>query len=133
MDYENFKAMMTNYATNKRKLLEAKQELEVLFYEMTGVKGVAFDRMPGSHNPSAAEEGKLNQVEKYNDKLKDIQYYEKCIAYVEEYSKRIPTDLWKLLYEKYVLGITYEKLGERFGYSNNGMYHYLKREIEKYL
>ena len=133
MDYENFKSMMSNYAFNKRKLQEAKEELEVLFYEMTGVKGVAFDRMPSSFNPSVAESYRLDQVEKYNDRQKDIQYYQKCIAYVEQYSKRIPTDLWKLLYEKYVLGVTYQQLGERFGYSNNGMYHYLKREIEKYL
>lgn len=133
MDYDNFTSMLKNYAKNKKKLTEAKEELKILFYDMTGVKGVSFDRLPGSFNPSAAEGHKLEQIERYNDKQKDIQFYQDAIKFVESYQDRFPEDLWGMLYDKYVEGKTFKSVGMKHGYSTNGIWVMMKRETEKYL
>lgn len=75
----------------------------------------------------------LTLEDKFNEKENEIKRYEAAIANVETMEKKIPKELWAMLHEKFIQGKTYEYMGIKYGYSNNGMWHWLKRETERFL
>ena len=51
----------------------------------------------------------------------------------EDILNRMPKTLREMLIEVFVYGKTYRAVGEKYGYSYNGAWHYIKRETEKFL
>lgn len=133
MDYKTLATDMAEYRENKKRLVKAKGELDVILYDLCGVRGVSYDSIMVHGNPTQKALNWLTTDEKFNDKENEIKRYESAIANVETMEKKIPKELWAMLYEKFIQGKTYEYMGIKYGYSNNGMWHWLKRETEKFL
>lgn len=133
MDFKTFTNNLSNYSNMKRELERAKQDLEVLLYDLSGVKGVGYEQVTGTTNESVKALKWLTLDDKYNSKLNEVEYYERAIKSVDDILKRLPTDLYEMLMCKFVVGMTYEQVGRKFGYSNHGMWQYLKRETERFL
>ena len=133
MTYEVFTKNLSQLKSYKKMKKELKSDLDIILYDMTGVKGVRYDSIPMSFNPSLSAIKSLEMVEKYEDKLREFNWVCMCIEEVEKTLEGMPEEIQTMLKEKYVKGITYQKLGEKYGYSDNGLWHYMKRETEKYL
>ena len=84
-------------------------------------------------NPSAIEEKRLELIDKYNEKEKELEFTKLAIAQTEDVLGRMPSMLRDMLVEVFVNGKTYRSVGEKYGYSYNGAWHFIKRETEKYL
>ena len=124
MDYKTFATDMAEYRENKKRLVKAKDELDAILYDLCGVRGVSYDSIMVHGNPTQKALNWLTLEDKFNEKENEIKRYESAIANVESMEK---------LHEKFIQGKTYEYMGIKYGYSNNGMWHWLKRETEKFL
>lgn len=133
MDYRTLTFAMSTYKENIISLRKAEAELEVIFYDLTGVKGVNAEQQGGSTNTLQKALNWHTQDEKYNAKLREVEYYQRALKIVEDAKKKIPSELWQMLEDKFVRGMTYSALGNKYGYSDHGIWTMMKRECERYL
>ena len=133
MTYAIFTANLRNMREMRRELKKIEDELEVILYDMTGVKGVRYDNTPGTFNPRLHDLKRLEDIDKYDDKLREYNYLLITINETEEILKRMPARLKPILNDIYVKGMTYRNAGEKYGYSDHGLWEYLKRETERFL
>ena len=133
MDYRTFTTNLSNYKRYQEDLIKVNTDLEQIFYLLRGVKGVGYSDNSGTTNESQKALNWLTLDEKYNLKLREKEFIVQAISQVENILGRMPEDLREMLMKVYVDGWTFRKLGEKVGYSYNGMWQYLKRETEQYL
>ena len=133
MTFETFTAGLSNLKEYKHTLIKIESDLSLILYEMTGVKGISYDKQPASYNPSLTEQKRLEMVERYNDKQKEYDFTLLSIQQIEKTLSRMPQDLQIMLSEKFINGMTYEEIAKIHGYSANGMWHFIRRETEKCL
>jgi hypothetical protein len=133
MDYKTFTNDLSNYNENILRYQKAKDELEVILYDLCGVRGVSYDSIMVKGNPSVKALNWLKQEDKYNEKEAELRRYETALVNVERAKKKIPMELWVMLTDKFVRGMTYTQVGMKYGYSGRGMWAYLRRETERFL
>lgn len=133
MDYRTFCIDLENYAENLKRLKKAEDELEVILYDLCGVRGVSYDSIMVHGNPSQKALNWLKLEDKYNAKESEVERYRTAIRNVEQVKKRLPKELWLMLNDKFVKGMTYSALGIKYGYSDHGIWQMMRRECEKYL
>lgn len=133
MDYKVFTANLTNLKRLKESEESLKTKLDLISYDLEGVKGVRYDSVTVHGNPSVIEE-KRHEMRDELDKIeKELEFTKLAIMQTEETLNRMPKTLREMLIEVFVNGKTYRSVGEKYGYSYNGAWHYIKRETEKYL
>ena len=133
MEYRVFTSMLANRDRIIKSIAELKVRLEVAEYNETGVKGISYTKTPLSHNPTLSALKRLELVDKVDDLKREINFLSQMIEETEIVLSRMPEELQNMLIEKYVKGETYVSLGIKYGYSDNGMIYWLKKETEKYL
>ena len=133
MTYEVFTRNLMCLKPYRKMRKELKGELETIFYDMTGVKGVSFGNVPVSFNPSMEAIKKLEMVEKYEDKLREYNFVNLCIQEIEKQLDRMPDNIKAMLTDVYVKNMTFAKASVKYGYSDGGFWNMLKRETEKHL
>ena len=133
MEYRVFTSMLANRERIIKSIAELKVRLEVAEYNETGVKGISYTKTPLSHNPTLSALKRLELVDKVDDLKREINFLSQMIEETEIVLSRMPEELQNMLIEKFVHGKTYMELGNKYGYSDNGMIYWLKKETEKYL
>ena len=131
MTYEIFTSNLKNLKRMKSEYERLKDRLSDLIYLETGVKGVSYDSVMVSHNPSLSALKRLEMIDVVDDLCREINFLAVCIAETEGILAKLPDELQQMLKEKYIKGWSYEQLGEKYGYSRSGMWAMIKREIEK--
>ena len=133
MDYKVFTSNLANLHRLKVTKENLEGELELIIYDLGGVKGIHYDSVMVKGNPSVIEEKRLELIDKYNEKEKELEFTKLAIMQTEETLNRMPQTLREMLIEVFVNGKTYRAVGEKYGYSYNGAWHYIKRETERFL
>ena len=133
MNYNAFKNELRNYYSYLKSVDEIREEIELIHYEMTGVKGIRYDREPSSFNPELSEEKKLELIEEKEEKELELRFTLNAINLIEKkISKLSPGDkdaCLKIIAE----GISYEDVSRSKGYSKGGMWKRIRRELTKIL
>lgn len=130
MNYEIFISELRCYRHYVYESEKVRSKLEEIDYELIGVKGVRYDKAPGTHNPSLQAERRLELIEKraeIESELKKLEVKKKMI--VDEFNK-LDTHT-KLMCLEVMNGKTLKQIAEKFGYSESGLMRKLKREIER--
>ena len=137
MTYELFTQILTIIGEYERAIHDTRDKLEVLFYHETGVKGLSYTHTPLSHNPSLSALKRLDSIEEIDELEREINSMSEEMksfqTKTDEVMKRMPEKLREMLTDKYIKGLTYIEIGEKYGYSNAGIWHAIRRETEKYL
>lgn len=133
MDYKTFTNDLANYYRNLESWKKAKDELEVILYDLCNVRGVSYDSIMVHGNPSQKALNWLTLDERYNDKVNEVERYEVAIRNVHTAKRKLPKKLWLMLKEIYVDGQTFRSVGLKYGYSDHGLWQMLRREVEKYI
>ena len=131
MNYEVFKNELKNLKAYLESKNELETELEVLWYDLTGVKGVRFDVEHVSYNPQLAEQLKLELIDKIEHKEKELDFTCLAIERNETHLKALPSDIRLCCKQIFIQGKTFAEVGRNVGYSANGIYQRIKREVEK--
>jgi len=133
MNVETFKKQLSSYRDFKKVLLRVNSEISDVLYELTGVKGVRFDRSPSSYNPNLAETKRLELVDKYNEKLLEKEYIEKGIEFIEYKLSKMEEDDKKIVLAILADNVSYERMGGKVGYSRTGIWSKVQRDLKKIL
>lgn len=133
MDYKVFTSNLANLKRLKDSEESLKTKIDLISYDLEGVKGVRYDSVSVHGNPSVIEEKRHEMRDKLDKIEKELEFTELAIAQIEDVLNRMPKTLREMLIEVFVYGKTYRAVGEKYGYSYNGAWHYIKRETEKYL
>lgn len=124
-----FKNELRNYRFYESKIKELTQEINKIYYELTGVKGICYDRQPGSTSPEA-KSGKMydsyNKIDALSSKL---SVYKAKFNSLECVLNKLDCDAKKLIINVYVEGKTYRELSEIMKLSPSAI-HY---EVTKHL
>ena len=133
MNYKIFTANLSNLKRMKAEHARMAVRLEDLIYLETGVKGVSYDNIMVSHNPSLSALKRLEMVDKVDDLCREINFLAIVIDETERTLNKMPKELKSMLMDKYVKGWTFDKVGEKYGFSHSGIQYKMEKETEKYL
>lgn len=131
MDYQRFKNEISNLKAYYRSMVELEEETERLFYELTGVKGLRYDRQPTSYNQQMSESYRLELIEKLEQIEKEKDFTREVIDRYEKQLNRLPDDIRVMVVLLFIEGKTFREVSEMVGYSDHGLYYMIKKEIEK--
>lgn len=128
-------------------LRDLQMKIEEIEYQEQNVKGIRYDKEPGSHDPNA-EQYRLELVEKKNEleqmidrtMLKYLPIKKSVIDALEKMKipdRIIVCEKYGLTYEKMEKGViiifrkgkTYDQLNRKYHHAN--LWRYIKAEVEK--
>ena len=133
MDYGVFTSNLANLRKIRKDIDSVKTKLEVMEYVETGVKGIDYNHTPVSHNPSFMALKRLDLVDEVDELTRELNCLLMMADEIETLLNRMPEELKNMLTEKFIKGWTYEKVGEKYGYSHSGIQYRMRVETEKYL
>ncbi|MBR0456513.1 MAG: hypothetical protein IJJ01_07560 [Firmicutes bacterium] len=133
MKVEAFKDLLKHYYDYQMSILQIKEELDVLLYEMTGVKGISYDKIPSSFNPEISEDRKLDFIERLNEKEAELDFTYAAIKLIEMKLSKMTEEEKTLCVEILNRKITYEEAGRNNKYSTSRMWKIVKENLKKVL
>lgn len=133
MQYKSFTTNLSNLSRYRKDKEDLKLKLEALETAEQGVGAIDYSKIPGSPNPSQMALKRLELVDKVDALQTELYFLEIAIIQVESTLSRMPEDLQGMLIDIFAKGKTYREVGLKHGFSDNGFWHYLKRETERYL
>ena len=133
MEYEVFTANLSKLKLIRVSIENVKSKLYVKEYLETGVKGIDYTHAPVSHNPSITASKRLDLVDEVDELVRELNALTMMADEIESILNRMPEDLQSMLTEKFVKGWTFDRVGEKYGYSHSGIQYKMRAETEKYL
>lgn len=133
MSYKSFKRELENYEEYHVIVFELKREIADMFYELTGVKGVSYEKQPSSFNPELSAERKLELIDLYNQKLEELKHYQSTIRYVDMKLRGLTDEEKRIILDVASGRITYEEAGKQYGYSKGHMWKKVRKILEEIL
>ena len=133
MKYEEFKRELENYHRNIENIEKLKEELDEIDYEMSGVKGVRYDKERASFNPELARKWFYYLSEKRSEKELELEYLIASSRMVENKLRKLPEEDKDICMKIIAEGISAEKVRIEKGYSRSGIWKRIKRELTKIL
>ena len=102
MTYETFTANLKCLKAYKKEKKRVLEELDLILYRETGVKGISYDKIPTSGNPQQIAFNRLEMVEDYEAKLKEYEFICSAIRETEKCLNRMPKELKYMLKDIFV-------------------------------
>lgn len=133
MDYKIFTSNLMNLKRMKGEHKRLSLRLDDLIYLETGVKGVSYGQVMVSHNPSLTALKRLDMVDKVDDLCRELNYLTMAIDETEKALNKMPKELKGMLTDKFIKGWTYDRVGEKYGFSHSGIQYRMEKETERYL
>lgn len=131
MEYRTFRNEISNLRSYYEAKCQTEDEIDLLWYELTGVKGVSFDRQPTSFNPSLSEQTRLELLDKIEQKEKELDYLWMAIERYEKNLNRLSDEVRGYVEQLFILGETFETVGKRTGYNKGSIAYKIRSEVEK--
>lgn len=130
MNYTIFNNELRNYRSYQREVSNIREQIDVLMYQLRGVKGIRYDKEMGSWNPGALERYRLDLLDKIEEKEQELDFTMLAIQTFERKLNRLPKNVKKICLQ-IADGKTYEQIANDIGYSVGGLWLMIKREVEK--
>lgn len=129
MTVEEFKACFKSYVNFVKEEKKIEDKIEELYYELSGVKGIRYDKIPSSFNKELANERQLLLIELINTKQAELKYKRAQFEYFELLMSKFTKEEIVLLYRLLIKEQTYDSVGLDLGYSASGFWKYVERLI----
>ena len=133
MKVEAFKDLLKHYYDYQESIVQIQEDMDLLLYDMTGVKGISYDKIPLSFDPKLSEQIKLEYIERMAEKEAELDFTYAAIRMIEMKLSKLPKEDKKICLDILNRNITYEEAGKKIGYSKHGMWQSVKRKMEKIL
>jgi len=133
MTSKEFKASFEDYDNFLKREAELKEKIEMLYDDLSGVKGIRYDKIPSSYNPEAIETRKLELIDLINLKQAELKVLQSKYDYFRMVLSKLDEESIELLRRLIVKKQSYEKVGNEMGYSTGGLWKYVDRLIESIL
>lgn len=134
MEYQIFKLKMNLLRENLQAKKELTEQIENIEYQMSGVKGIRYDKEHSSFNPTIASEIRNDLSEKlseYERKLEEVNKWlslleTECYGWLNSFTPKNR----KMAEMVFLKGMTFYQVGKKMGYSDNAVWHRIKKEVE---
>ena len=130
MDYKAFKNELESYYKHLRNVDQLREDIELILYEMTGVKGVRYDKEPTTYNPQLSNERKLELIEEKEEKEIELEYTMASIRLIERKLAKLSDEDKQICLKIISEGVSAEKVRKQVGYSKSGIWKRIKRELQ---
>ncbi len=130
MQAEDIKHALRNYNELKEWVEQARNQLEVIQAKMEKTGGSIIKKPEGSFDRSKFM---LSAIEKKDRIFKRIETYNYYYSIANEFMTWCDDDVQSMVVDKYVKGMTYEDLSEKYCYSTRHISRIIEREIEQFI
>lgn len=131
MEYKRFKNELSNYRSYQKSLIKIDEEIENIIYEMTGVKAIRYDKQPLSFNPELSADMRDKLSKRLEEKESEKDHTLMKLQDIDRNLAKLPDDIKIICTMLFVDNMSFNKVGRIVGYSNNGLWHRIRKEIEK--
>lgn len=131
MTYDQLRNEIRNYRQYLKDVERLKLEISNIWYELSGVKGVSFDRIPTTPNLKATESRKLELIEKKDELMLEYEHALISVKLIEMKLSKLNEEDKKTCLRIMADGESFESVGQSMGYTKSGMWRRLKRMLEK--
>ena len=134
MRFDIFTLRMKMYQNLLDTKMEIEDEIDFLCYHYCGVKAISYDRetIISTHKP---DEKLMILSEKLEQPQRELDFVNNAIKQikplVDECLDKLPDDIKRATQMLFFEKMTYRDVGKAFGYTDNGMWHKIRREVEK--
>lgn len=144
--YEELMAELRTIRAYLSSINQIQGEIDLLLYDMANVRAIRYDREPAHAPESVREERRLELIEEKAEKERELDMTvlayglirDRCLKALDEQEPLIRD----VLLDRFGLSLgagefavegrikTYEELGDLYGYTSQGLYSKIKREIK---
>ena len=127
---EDVKHALLNYHKFKEWIQTCRDEIEVIETKQTKTGG-SIIRMPEQpQNQSSKQIHWIMAKDKFNDRIKSYNYF---IELAEDFIKSVPPSSRCLVYDRFIVQMSYEDLEKKYAYSQRHIRRKIDRLIERYV
>lgn len=126
-----FKNELRNYRQYRDALQDQNETLDRLFYELSGVKGVRFDRLPAGSNYRLTEQRKLDLLEDIACVQNEADRLSKQLEMINAVLSEMEEEARDAMIEIYTCGRRYIDVAQKYHVSPSGLQKRIDREILK--
>lgn len=127
---ELFKEEMKYYIWLKDTIKRLKNKIDDLFYEMTRVKGISYDKERVMQNSQKLNEQQLDMIEKYNDLIMSLKIYEDRLNFLDNVLNTMNLYDRKMFLLKYEDGLTFQQIANQYYVSKAGLFYRMNKALE---
>ena len=135
MKYELFKLQMQMLKSYEDSAEDLQKEIDDIIYQYAGVRAIRYDKQSFSYNEYLAQETRYKLAEALKEPETQLDYTIYAIQQLKpivdgniaKLSKEMQEIVKKLFWENK----TFVEVGQTIGYSHNGLWHKVRREVEK--
>ena len=131
MDFKIFQNELKNYNKYKKSIRQLEEKIDDICYKYCGVRGVSFDRQITTPNPSLTETKLIKMSIELEEPQRELDHTLLKIQDIERNLSKLPNNIREMALMLYADGYSYHYVGVLNGYSHNGVYKLMRREIEK--
>lgn len=131
MEYQTFKNEMLNYKRYKKSINELEQKIDDIIYHYCGVRAIRYDKESVSFNEQISNEMFHKMSEALQEPQKELDFTIRAIQRIEHNLSKLPKEVQEMAKMLYIDRYPLIYVGAAFGYSHNGVYQKIKREVEK--
>ena len=127
---EDVKHALLNYHKFKEWIQTCRDEIEVIETKQTKTGG-SIIRMP--EQPTSNSSKQIHWImakDKFNDRIKSYNYF---IELAEDFIKSVPPSSRCLVYDRFIVQMSYEDLEKKYAYSQRHIRRKIDRLIERYV
>lgn len=111
-----------------------KQDIDILWYDLTGVKAVRYDKAPsGSYNPNLSEARRIHLGEKIERKMKELARVNSNIEYIESVLAKLPPNISKACIDIYCDDKGYKETSKNEYISDAGLFKQIDKALAEVL
>lgn len=127
---ELFKEEMKYYIWLKDTIKRLKNKIDDLFYEMTRVKGISYDKERVMQNSQKLNEQQLDMIDKYNDLIMTLKIYEDRLNFLDNVLNTMNLYDRKMFLLKYEDGLTFQQIANQYYVSKAGLFYRMNKALE---
>lgn len=129
MTISEFKVRFVSYYRYVEHKAKLEQEISELYYHLSGVKAVRYDKLPSSFNPHLSEVTRLETIDKIESKIKEYNSINTEHEYMKHIVNKLTSDEMSILVRLLINKESYDYVGRDYGYTASGMWRYVESII----
>lgn len=107
-----------------------KERLDLMFYNLTGVKGVSLEKIRGTIDTSQVEQNKLEKIDEYEDVLMTYEYITNRIKKIQKVLNQMDVLDREMFMLKYLEGHSFDRLAKMNYMSKTGLIYHMNNVLK---
>lgn len=130
MTSKEFKAEYVKYYKSEKKLEKLQQDIDNVYYQLSGVKGIDYSKQHFAFNKDLSQEERHRLIELVSIMLADLKRIKANCELMAMLIPKFTQEEINILNRILIDGESYDRVGFDYGYSASTMWRYVESFIE---